>query len=349
MKIAVYAIAKDEERFVERWYESAREADSLHILDTGSTDGTVALALSLGIDVRVERFDPWRFDVARNRSLSMVPTDVDMCIALDLDEVLQPGWRHHLEHAIRNGVSRPRYEYTWSWASDGSPGLQYGGDKIHSRHGYYWKHPVHEVLVPSGQETQDWYGLQIHHHPDPGKSRAQYLPLLELAVAEDPSDDRNSHYLAREYLFSGLLDRAEAEFRRHLSLPSAVWPPERARSMRYLFQITGQRAWLHAAVHECPDRREGLVECAQHYHDNGNWVLTLHFAERALAIKERPLEYLTEEFAWGPLPYDLAAVAAYRLGHFDKARLYGAEAARLSPTDIRVQRNLQDFYLKAAA
>jgi glycosyltransferase involved in cell wall biosynthesis len=49
MKIAVYAIALNEEQFVKRWYESAKDADYLLIADTGSTDKTVKLAKSLGI------------------------------------------------------------------------------------------------------------------------------------------------------------------------------------------------------------------------------------------------------------------------------------------------------------
>ena len=36
----------------------------------------------------------------------------------------------------------------------------------------------------------------MDHHADPAKSRGQYLPLLELSVAEAPEDDRNTHYLA---------------------------------------------------------------------------------------------------------------------------------------------------------
>ena len=191
-KIAVYTIAKNEEKFVERWFESAKEADSLRILDTGSTDNTVTVARDLGVDVRRWEFNPWRFDEARNMALSMVPEDVDMCIALDMDEVLVAGWRAYIEQAIAEGVTRPRYQYTWSWNGD-KPGLQYGGDKIHARHGYRWKHPVHEVIVPDGEEKQGWYGLEIHHHPDQTKSRGQYFPLLELAVQEDPDDDRNAH------------------------------------------------------------------------------------------------------------------------------------------------------------
>ena len=61
LKVAVYAISKNEEKFVKRWYESMKEADSIYVLDTGSTDNTVNLLKSLGVNVSVETISPWRF------------------------------------------------------------------------------------------------------------------------------------------------------------------------------------------------------------------------------------------------------------------------------------------------
>ena len=43
MKIAVYAIAKNEEAFVTRWVESAADADYVVLLDTGSSDRVCVL------------------------------------------------------------------------------------------------------------------------------------------------------------------------------------------------------------------------------------------------------------------------------------------------------------------
>ena len=40
-KVCVYAICKNEEKFVERWVESMKEADEIYVLDTGSNDKTV--------------------------------------------------------------------------------------------------------------------------------------------------------------------------------------------------------------------------------------------------------------------------------------------------------------------
>jgi tetratricopeptide (TPR) repeat protein len=344
MKVAVYTIAKNEEQFVERWAESAKEADYRFILDTGSSDGTVARAAALGVSVATGSINPWRFDDARNISLGLLPDDIDICVALDMDEVLVEGWREHLEQ-IKPETTRPRYQYTWSWNGD-EPGLQYGGDKIHRRHGYRWKHPVHEVIVADRiQEVQEWIGLEIHHHPDPTKSRGQYFPLLELAVAEDPTDDRNQYYLAREYFFNRMYDKAADMFKRHLQNPKATWGPERAASCRYLAKCLPDLAhlYLEQAADEAPGRREALVEMAQYLYGKQDWANCLRYALQAIDIVDKPLDYLCEEFAWGDLPYDLGALAHYYLGNKKEAIAWGEKALELNPTDKRLARNLE-FY-----
>jgi glycosyltransferase involved in cell wall biosynthesis len=341
MQIAVYTITKNEAHFIERWASSCTDADYRIVVDTGSDDKTAQIAQSMGCITHSIKISPWRFDDARNAALALIP-DVDYCIALDADEVLVEGWRAHLE-ALDPSVTRPRYKYTWSWNPDGTPGLQYGGDKIHARYGYRWKHPVHEVLTPVVDEVQAFCGLEIHHHPDPTKSRSQYLPLLELACREDPHNDRNAHYLAREYLFNNKIDLAAAEFKRHLSLPSATWKAERGRSMRYLAQCESDNAesWLLQAVAEDPGRREAWVDLAMHYYRQEDWQSCLYSAMRSLSITDKPLDYMCEAFAWGSTPYDIAAISCYKLGNKDKAREYGELAVSLSPQDSRLRENLR--------
>ena len=144
-KVCVYAITKNEEKFVKRWYNSMQEADEIYVLDTGSTDNTVAKLKKLGVKVEVKEIKPWRFDVARNASLNLVPKDTDICVCTDLDEVLEPGWRQVLED-IWEGHTRVRYNYDWSFDTQGNPAVNFYIDKIHLRNGYTWTHPVHEVL-----------------------------------------------------------------------------------------------------------------------------------------------------------------------------------------------------------
>lgn len=342
MKIAVYTITKNEEKHIRRWAESAQDADFIFILDTGSQDDTIDEAVDAGAFVQEAVVSPWRFDDARNIALSMLPEDVDMCISLDADEVLVEGWRKHLE-AIPQETTRPRYQYTWSWNEDGTPDLIYGGDKIHSRHGYRWRYPVHEVLTPYIEEVQNWCNLEIHHFPDSTKSRSNYFPLLVLGAQENPDCDRTAHYLAREYFFHGQMESAAEEFKRHLSLPSARWPAERARSMQYLAKCEPHKAerWLMRALGEDPNRREVWVDLAEHYYNQGDWWSAYSIAIKAARISKRNLDYLSESRAWGSLPYDIAAFCAFKLGRKEEALAYGKIALQLEPNNDRLKKNLE--------
>lgn len=337
MKIAVYTIVKNEEQFIKRWAESCEEADIRVVVDTGSSDNTVKLAEDCGCTVYEIKVDPWRFDVARNMALGLIPEDVDYCISLDADEILLPNWKKCFK-SLSKGVTRPRYKYVWSFNPDGSEGLVYNGDKIHSRHGYYWKHPVHEALYPSAEEIQEWFNLEIHHHPDSTKSRNQYLPLLELSVEEDPDNDRNQFYLAREYLFKKDSEKAIKHFLKHLEL--SKWNPERATSMRYLSQLTQERQyWLLRAVAEAPDRREPWIDLALYYYETANWPSCYAACKQALGIKEKPLEYLCEQASWGELPYDLCSIASWHLGLRNESLEHILQALKINPNDDRLKSN----------
>ena len=349
MKVAIYTIALNEEQFVERWYESAKDADYLLIADTGSQDGTIELAKSLGINVVSISISPWRFDDARNAALAQLPLDIDYCISLDMDEVITPNWREELEKAFKLGTTRPKYKHIWSWKEDGAPGLEFAYDHIHARKGYRWKHPVHETLFAYGIEEKTTFlgGLETHHHPDQTKSRSQYLPLLKMSIEEDPSSDRNAYYYARELFFYGQYAEAAKEFKRHLALPTATWAAERTASMRYLAKCEPQNAseWLQKAISESPNRREALIEYAQNLYSAKDWAECYRVSIVALSITEKPLDYLCEEFAWGSLPYDLASISAYNLNDLDNAKFYITKAIELEPENPRFLSNL-DYYNK---
>lgn len=345
MKIAIYTIALNERQFVDTWYESAKEADYLLIADTGSTDGTVERAKELGINVVDVRVKPWRFDDARNAAMAALPLDIDYCISLDMDEVITQNYREVLEPLWKAGVTRPRYKHIWSFNEDGTPGLEFSYDHIHTRQNYRWRHPVHECLYVYGrEEVQQWAeGLETHHHPDPTKSRSQYLPLLAMSVKEDPYNDRNAFYYGRELYFYGRYIEAAEELKRHLGLPTAQWKPERAASMRFIGKSLPAESemWFRAAIHEAPGRREPFVDLAKLYYTRQDWVQCLKAAEDALEIKDKPLEYLCEAESWGSAPYDYASISAYRLSEFDKALEYAKKAVEIEPENERLQTNLK--------
>jgi len=181
MKIAVYAIAKNEAAFVRTFCDSAADADLIVIADTGSTDDTVALARGCGAVVHEIFISPWRFDKARDAAMALLPRDVDVCLSLDLDEKLQPGWRAEIERCWTEGVTRLSYQF------DAGGGIVFYNDRCHARQGYHWHHPCHEALrtdprMTEVRATTDM--LLASHHPDDSKSRGQYLDMLAMAVQE---------------------------------------------------------------------------------------------------------------------------------------------------------------------
>lgn len=351
-RVAVYAISKNESAFVERWMDSMSEADEVVVLDTGSEDDTVERLRRRGARVEQEIIAPWRFDAARNRSLELVGEDVDICVCTDLDEVFQPGWRDQLEEVWTPGTGQCAYRYTWSFRPDGSEDVVFWYEKIHARRGYRWVHPVHEVLrwVGEGRRgaTVVADGIQLDHHPDPNKSRSQYLPLLEQAVEEEPKDDRNVHYLGREYMYAGRWTDCIHTLSWHLSMPEATWKDERSASMRYIarsYLMLGQEqqafGWYLKAAAEAPHLREPWMELARFHYERRDWEAVAFFTARALTITHRPRTYITEGESWGSLPHDLRSLALYHTGRKEEALKEAKKARALEPGHERLCRNVE--------
>ena len=354
MKITVYAISKNEEKFAARWVESMAEADHICVLDTGSTDGTVEILADLGVIVRREEIVPWRFDVARNRSMELIPEDTDICVCTDLDEMFRPGWRAALERAWRPGTEQLRYSYIWSFDEHGRPGTEFLQEKIHAPGVFRWVHPVHEVLERTDGAVSwpvaEAPEIVLEHHPDHGKSRGGYLRLLELSVRERPNDDRNAHYLGREYMFHRRWDEAIAQLQRHLTLPTATWAAERSASMRFIsrcYLAKGDQPeamrWALRAVAEAPELRESWVQAEEAAYAGEDWPAAAFFGGKAVAVTKKSGCYINEERAWGAYPWDAMAYALYRLGDLEGAAAATERALELEPGNERLRGNMK-FY-----
>ena len=190
--------------------------------------------------------------------------------------------------------------------------------------------------------------IQLDHHPDPAKSRSQYLPLLELSVREEPGDDRNVHYLGREYMYRGRWDDCIRTLKGHLAMPTALWRDERAASMRYIAksywekgEAAQARDWYLRAITEAPHLREPYTDLALMLCQQEEWEGVLYFTACALAITVRPRSYICEAAAWGSLPHDLRAMAFYHTGAFREAAEEAGRALELEPGNERLRGNLE--------
>lgn len=148
MKIAAYGIAKNEERNIESFLDTIKDFDEVVVLDTGSTDNTVALLRAAGVRVFESAFSDFDFSQARNESLRYVSPEMDWCFSLDMNEYLETDWRAKCEQLVVLYPQATRIEIT---RYDDTAGVVEHGSEdkliLHRREMYAWQYAVHEVLV----------------------------------------------------------------------------------------------------------------------------------------------------------------------------------------------------------
>jgi len=318
LKIAVYTMAKNEATHVERFCRSVEGADYVVVTDTGSTDGTQELLADRGVLVHTASIQPWRFDTATNVALANVPADADVCIKLDLDEVLYTPngqwWRDCIERVWENGVSQLSYKYTWSWLVPGVvPDVQFAAMHIHARNGYIWRHAGHACLEHMFKNSKSAHlnGMEIHHYMV-SKGRPDYLPLLELAAAENECP-RTLFYLGREYI-QQKDDAGILKLQQYLQHPKSTWQAERAEAMRLIgqrfaaIQSDAAISWFMQAAAAFPRAREPYFSLAKYLAAQKDWLGAVWAGQRCLMITARDLQYVTSDSgAWGPAIYQLLA------------------------------------------
>lgn len=346
LKICVYAIAKNEEKHVERWVNSMKEADEIYVLDTGSTDNTAQKLKELNVNVTSKIIKPWRFDVARNESLNLVPKDADICVCTDLDEVFNPGWRDILEKNFKDN-DRINYTLNFNFDDKGNPNINYIINKIHTRDNYKWIYPVHEVLkcTKDNEKISTINNLFINHYPDRNKSRKDYLRLLKLNLKENKKDPRSYHYLGREYMYYKDYDNAIKYLKKHLKLKNSNFKEERCASCRFIGRMYKEKnnikeaiKWYTKAAYEAPYIRDSYVELALIYHEQKDYNKVIYLCNKALDIKNNN-SYVNEMISFNHTIYDLLSMCYYYKKEKTLALYYIDKALEISPNIERLKNN----------
>ena len=349
LKVAVYTIALNEAMHVDRWADSAVDADYRIIADTGSTDGTVERLREKGVIVHPIAIRPWRFDDARNAAMALIPGDVDVCVTMDMDVFLAPGWRPKLEAAWTEGTTALYIRMILRPNTDNLDGVGGSPSKsFHHRWGYRFKRPVHEALVFTGEQERahNCFDLVMYHVQDHSKTtRRQYLPLMELAHKEDPKDSQICFWLGREYMWASRPEEAAELLQRYLALPDSNWTEERAEAMRYLARLQPDQkmAWLDRARLEAPHRRETWLDLAEELHHQGDWPGLFWACLNGIEKTRQTGSYLDDGHAWGFRLFDLGAIACWHLNVMDRAVVWGEKAIELDPGNERLKTNLGFF------
>lgn len=358
-KICIYAICKDEKHFVKRWLDSMSEADYIVVLDTGSTDGTYEL---LQKDKRVHKVEqkeisPWRFDIARNESMKLIPEDANILLCTDLDEVLEPGWADIIrENWTDDKHVRGMYKYAWSHTPEGQPGRIFYYDKLHNRN-WYWKAPVHEYLysdnyneeyVESHQLDLFDKGVYLHHYPDNSKSRGSYLPLLELRAQEDPEDYYGKFYLSHEYHYREMYEKSNQVLNEILTNYKDKFSKTEIAAA-YLFLGDNYRCLgdldkaiynYNLAIAEDQTYREPYLLAAEIFNEKENYLIAIGYVNEAMNKSHRHYTWVERDDSWREKPNDILSISYFYLGAVETAYIHALKAHNLNPSNDRLQTNL---------
>lgn len=356
-KICVYAICKNEEKFVDIWLNSVMEADYIVVLDTGSTDNTYKLLRS---DPRITRceqkeINPWRFDVARNEALKLVPKDADILVSVDLDEVFVPGWTNIIRCFWQDDTERMLYKYAWSSDKDGNPLLVFVYDKIHCNN-FHWVFPCHEVLARNGDnaliaEHQNHVKyldqIILFHYPDQEKSRSNYLSLLQLRYEENPEECYSSYLLGREYLHYNQYDEAIKYFDITLNLKDIQYHKEIEQiCLRYKGDCyRGKGELLEALfcylkyINTDATYIEPYEHIAEIYNQIGMPHIALGYCKQALEKCYRHNDWSEEEKSFKENIWDIMAYSYMLLNDKENAINYCLRALSMAPNDERLLSN----------
>ena len=349
-KIAVYAIACNEENLVRQWFENTKDADLHLIADNISTDNTYQIARSLGIKVHVVEVKPFRFDVARNAALALVPEDFDLCIQLDLHESLSPNWRQTIEDAWRSGNSWPSYMKVLSRDFQGRILKYEHGFSVHPRKDFIWTYPVHEFVMPSmGQQfTRQQINLEINSPAHHNQRDINTEDLISQYLSKSPRDWRMNYYNVYYGWLNSRWDSVIARGRFALSLTEGT-SIERAAinlwvSESYLKLGQNQRAMEFAnnATKLAPETYETWHWQAHVSHMKKDWQECFSSAIKIETLVKQNNQ-LTKPEVWHWWGYDLVALSAHYLGKHDLAVFYGKKALLARPEDKRLNENLKYY------
>lgn len=373
MKFSFVLIARNEEKTLPRLLESLSAfkaaGGEVCVLDTGSTDRTLEIAKAWGCVTEAvgdkyrhtvelaeteainEKFvipgeEPlihegeayFDFGSARNHAASLASNN--MVSFVDADEILVTLDFEATNKYIEEGFDQFEYSFVYAHDNSGNSAIEFIQSKFYDRTKMEWKGIIHEVLTGNGNRkflSKKEFGLE--HFQNVETNRTGYLRGLAVDCFNNPTNDRNSHYLAREMMYCGRLRSAIKEFERHVGMNG--WTAEKAQSLIYIGDCEGKLNHPQRQIHSyfeafyiCAEKREPLIKIAQFFKANNNPRATLAFASAAMEVPWTGF-YADSKADYEYVPHELKYWALGWTGDIKGAQHHLLEALRYQPLNPR--------------
>ena len=304
MRISGLVITKNEQQAIGKCLASMKPfVDELVLVDTGSTDDTVAIARELGAVIC--HFD-WVDDFAAARNFAMSKVQSDWIVFLDADQwfddestpLVRPFIeRYHRLPEVNMLMAREINHYdAHNWA-DSITGKIY-----RNRADVRWVGNIHEMLYIGEQYLTGVMHKEIiiHHYgfaPEKLKDKSgRNLKLLEKNLREGLITDYLYITLANEYVSFGQWDKAyefavlakKRDIERNQGYTLAVRPPlliiEYMHSHHELFTTAHIEAEFADVISRFPNHPEIFYWQALYQERLGNATAAIQLFEKSIAL-----------------------------------------------------------------
>jgi glycosyltransferase involved in cell wall biosynthesis len=292
------------------------------------------------------------FDKARNYAMGL--SSCDFICTPDADEMWSVLNIDRINELIEQGYEKFMVDFVFSHNPDGTPSVAFCADtRFYDRRRIKWKGIIHETMQHQGElkmtrVTRDVAYLE--HYQNTETDRTKYLAGLAWACYEEPENDRNSHYFARELMYRGRYKSAIKEFERHVAM--GAWLDERGQSVVYIGCChealgDGEKAleYWHKAYSLVGTRREPLIHIAQYWRRHDSPVRCGAYAAAALQIPDngfygnRVANYTFE-------PHSLMYWAKGWQGDIPAARQHWLKCWEYHPDDPVFKRDFDYYFAK---
>lgn len=348
MTLSVCLIVKDEQDVIGRCLNCVcKFADEIIVVDTGSTDMTVAEVMKFTDKVY---FFKWCDDFSAARNFAFEFATCDLLMWLDADDVITDEnckKISDLKYAF-DGYDMAVLPYAAAFDGD-TPTLVYSRERIFRRSGNYrFSGAVHEAVVPRGKIL--YSDAAVYHKKVKENEPMRNLRILQKIIAGGGElDERQKFYYGRELLFNRMFREAACVLEDFLLGDGwSVNKTEACLNLYCAYKNLGKEeraigALLRSFTVAAPCSQACCI-LGEYFMAKQEWTASAYWYETALKAAENGAfgSFVNLDYG-GFIPYMQLCVLYDKLGNYEKAAECNDAAGRIKPENVNYLSNKKYF------
>jgi len=341
-------IVKNEEGVLARCLDSVADLmDEINIVDTGSTDGTKAIAARY--NARIFDFE-WIDDFAAARNFSFDQATCSHIMWLDADDYLMEKDRkllRELKEQMPEDIDSIVMEYHLAFDKAGNAAAGAKRNRIVRREkGYRWHSPIHEFLDVREGHLYISEAAVSHERVGDHSSRNMEIFKRKVLGAADRLEGRSLFYYANELVDQHKYAEALEHYERFVASPGdssedrVFACSKMAECYHHLGQPDQKLRSLLLSLQYGKPRADFCCSIGYCFEEKGNDPTAIYWYETALTLPKPKYHMgLLNLVCWTWMPHVQLCICYAKLGELQKAYEHNEKALVYLPADANLLDN----------